>query len=94
MVLLLQLGCLGLWKPRETSLGCLLTKQTFPCLLFSARCKNHIVQTCNELGAPRTAVLPHPCTMVGKFSFSLDLHLLGDVSFWKEHLELYDHSEI
>lgn len=62
-------------RPWKTSLNCLLTKQTFPGFVFSARSEEHVVQTCNELGAPITAELPHPSITSGVSSCSSDLDL-------------------
>lgn len=60
--------------PGKTSLNRLLIKEMFPYVVFSAQAKDHIVQTCNDLGAPRTEP-PHPCITPTRFSFSADLNL-------------------
>lgn len=77
--------CCCSWEPQDygrpwkTSLNCLLTKQTFPCCVFCAESQDHVVQTCNGLGAPKTTAEPHPRVSPGMFACSSDLDLQDDV---------------
>lgn len=70
---LLQLRSLRLWKALKNKSE--LSSYKTDVFLSSAQREGYIVQTCNGLGAPKTAAPPRPDLTSRMFSFSSDLDL-------------------
>lgn len=72
---------MGLWKALKNKSELSSYKTDISLHSVCAESRDHIVQTCNGLGAPKTVALPHPNITSRVFSFPPDLGLQGDVRF-------------